>query len=127
MIGLPPLLPPPRRRRWREPVVPMINVVFLLLVFFVMTADLTPPPPFEVTPPDGTSEPAAADGVLFVSADGALAFQGLQGPEALRAASLVSPLTLTVDRDLAGADLATIIDRLSALGAADIQLSVQSR
>lgn len=65
---------PPRRTRG-ESIIPMINVVFLLLIFFLLTAQIAPSTPFPLSPPDSRSDIAAeARDVLFISAEGELAW-----------------------------------------------------
>ncbi|AVO39410.1 ExbD/TolR family protein [Pukyongiella litopenaei] len=121
----------PSRRPGQESIVPMINVVFLLLIFFLMTSQIAPPDPVEVTAPRSQSggEPEApGEDKLFVNADGVphlgetsgdavyAALAG-RGPEA-------DPLLLVVDRKLEAARLAEMLRRLTALGAARVELVV---
>ena len=120
--------PPRPARRPRENIVPMINVVFLLLIFFLMTAQIAPPEPFEITPPASDSRsPAEGPAVLYVSADGELAFRGARGEAALTAladAADTGPLLVRADARLAAADLARLLPRLAAAGVADLALAV---
>ncbi|SNT68599.1 outer membrane transport energization protein ExbD [Paracoccus seriniphilus] len=72
---------PPRKPK-AESIIPMINVVFLLLIFFLLTAQITPREPFEITPPESKSELAAQDrGVLYISAEGELAYDEARGED----------------------------------------------
>ncbi|MGI3170158.1 ExbD/TolR family protein [Pseudooceanicola sp. C21-150M6] len=76
----------PRKKNRAESTVPMINVVFLLLIFFLMTAELAPPDPVEVTPPTGAGQTAdGAPPVLYLAADGTLAYGELRGENAVAA------------------------------------------
>jgi len=117
----------PRRARG-ESIVPMINVVFLLLIFFLMTAQITPPAPFEVRPPKAARGAAQEPGmVLYVAADGALAYGAARGDAvfaALVARARDRPLILRVDAALPGADLAALLPRLAAVGQARVTLTV---
>jgi len=115
--------PPPSRRR-AESIVPMINVVFLLLIFFVMTAELRPAPPLDLQLPEAGAERAAVPpGALFAAADGTLAFGAARGAAALAAAVAADgSVVLRADRDLPGAELARLLARLAALGAAEVRL-----
>lgn len=119
----PRLLPERPRRPRPEPVVPMINVVFLLLIFFLMTASLTPPAPFDITAPEAPGKPDEAQrDTLYLSADGQLAYGDLRGPQALEAAAAAGPVRLAADARLPAAELTRILTRLSAQGAAEVQL-----
>lgn len=118
--------PPRPRRRPAENIVPMINVVFLLLIFFLMTAQITPRDPFEVAPPASHSGDSA-DGhdVLYVSAEGRLAYSGALDEAvfaALATRQLPGPLLLRADASLGAADLARLLPRLAAAGVADVAL-----
>lgn len=109
------------QRRGRESVVPMINIVFLLLIFFLMTARIAPPDLFEVTPPaaaeGGAPEARAA---LHIAADGRLAYRDARGGAVWEALATEAPqddtLVIRADADLAGAELARILTRLSRSG-----------
>lgn len=111
----------PRRVR-AESVVPMINVAFLLLIFFLMAAVIAPPEPVDVSLPEAEAMTSDAQHTtISVTADGVLAretrrgdavFDGLQG-ESVR---------LRVDAAVPGADLARLLSRLSAAGAARVEL-----
>lgn len=115
-----------RRRRPREAVVPMINVVFLLLIFFLMTASIAPPSPFDLSLPEaGGGEEAAGGDALYMDARGTLAFGGLRGDAALRAAANLAgtgALEIRADRDARASDVAGVLSRLHALGVADTRL-----
>lgn len=72
---------PPRKPK-AESIIPMINVVFLLLIFFLLTAQIAPQEPFEITPPDSSSDIAAQErGVLYISASGELAYDEARGED----------------------------------------------
>lgn len=130
------------RRRPTEAIVPMINVVFLLLIFFLMTATLPPPEPFDIRPPQaaGATEPGSAPepepepGVLYLGADGALAFGAARGEAALAAAALAAremagegaALVLRADASLPGVELARLLQRLAALGVGRVDLVTAS-
>ena len=123
----------PRPRRPAEPALPMINVVFLLLIFFLMSAQIAPPPPFDVTPPaaDGP-EGAEAQHILYVSAEGELAFNDARGEAVWPAfAALDDPKAATAliraDAALDAATLARIMARLSAMGLGEIRLVTAPR
>jgi len=118
---------PSRRRPRAESIVPMINVVFLLLIFFLMTAELAPAPPFEVDLPASAAEPGEAGQALHVGAGGQLAYGALRGDAALEEAVGAGETVLVrADRALPGADLARLLARLSALGAARVSLAVEA-
>ncbi len=105
----------------------MINIVFLLLIFFLMTARIAPPDPFEVTPPEASESAAPEAGAaLHVAADGRLAYGEARDAavwEALAAhVSAEETLVIRADTDLAGAELARILARLSEAGVARARL-----
>lgn len=114
------------RRRRGENIVPMINVVFLLLIFFLMTAQIVPPAPFDVTPPRSTAaDPAAEPDTLYLSATGALAYEGAFGEDALAALGArdsTVPLTLRADASLSAVTLATLLPKLAAAGVRETRL-----
>lgn len=121
-------VPPPLPRRPRESVVPMINVVFLLLIFFLMSAQITPPDPFPLTLPDSDGVPeTAAPGVLYISANAELHFEGITGDAALPAAARATGLSLRADSGVAASELARVLARLAALGAESVQLIAGAR
>ena len=69
----------PRQRRRTESIVAMINV-FLVLIFFMMAARIAPPQPFDVTPPQATSQARPGQSrTVYLSEDGALAFGAARG------------------------------------------------
>lgn len=117
--------PAPRRARG-ESVVPMINIVFLLLVFFMLSATIAPPEPLPVSPPaaEGGLDGDTGAPVLHVGAQGALAFDGLEGEAALAAAAAAGRLVLRADAGLEGAALAALLARLAAAGLASAELVV---
>ncbi|MFV0514189.1 MAG: ExbD/TolR family protein [Jhaorihella sp.] len=118
--------PPRPRRRPRENIVPMINVVFLLLIFFLMTAQIAPPEPFEIVPPASDSQdPAEGPTVLYVTADGALAFGAARGEDVFAPLARLAPgseLTIRADAQLPARDLVRLVARLAAAGLTDLSL-----
>lgn len=123
-------LSPPPRRRSGESIVPMINVVFLLLIFFLMTSQLQSPDPFEVTPPEATSDAeGTAEPVLFVSPDGQVAFEDHEGAAAIAAlaAQDVSVLQLRADTGMEAKKLAAILRDLSGAGLSRVELVVTGK
>lgn len=116
---------PPRRPR-PEAVVPMINVVFLLLIFFLMTSELAPAPPLEVEPPLAEAQPATGENpVLYVAADGGLAFGTARGEAALSAAAALAPetrLAVLADAALPAPELTRLLVRL---GRHELDLTVR--
>lgn len=118
-----PLIPDTPRRRQAEPVVPMINVVFLLLIFFLMTARIAPPDPFEMTLPTAEGgDPASEVQGLYLSATGEIAFGQTRGEAALAGAHQAGPITLHADAQAPATALASVLARLTALGATEITL-----
>lgn len=116
----------PRRRRAAENIVPMINVVFLLLVFFLMTARIAPPDPLDVTPPvsDGGAAAEAAS-VLYITADGGMAFGTFRGDAvfaALDARDRAAPLLIRADEKLPAQRIAKLLPRLAGMGFAKVAL-----
>ena len=119
---------PPRRPR-TESIVPMINVVFLLLVFFLMTSNLAKPEPFDVTPPDATSDiEPAAERILYVDKSGKTAFEGTEGASALTAITSISDthqiVQVRADAELEARVLAGLLQKLAAAGLAHVELIV---
>ncbi|MEM9349405.1 MAG: biopolymer transporter ExbD [Pseudomonadota bacterium] len=121
--------PDPRPRA--ESIIPMINVVFLLLIFFLMTAQIAPPEPFEVEPPQASTEdPADAELILYIGPDGALGFREAAGEDAvlveLRTLADTSPepplLSIRADADVPGAALAAILPKLAEAGFREAQI-----
>lgn len=119
------------KRGPRETVVPMINVVFLLLIFFLMTATVAVPPPFSLALPEGrASQDAGARDVLFMGADGRLAYGTMRGEavfDALAAREAASPLELRADGAVPASDVTGLLERLAGLGVADIRLVLAVR
>ncbi len=113
-------------RAARENIVPMINVVFLLLIFFLMTAQIAPPDPFEVTPPQSRADaPADGQDVLYVAADGALAFASARDDEVFALlADLPAGTALLIRADAAfkASRLAELLPRLAATGITDLAI-----
>lgn len=118
---------PPRKPR-AESIIPMINVVFLLLVFFLLTAQLVPSAPFEVTPPDSQSDlPAQQQGVLYVSAEGELAYDAARGEDVwplIAARDDLLPLEIRADGAAPAAQVAGILKRLREVSETGGQLVV---
>lgn len=119
----------PRHRQKPEPIIPMINVVFLLLVFFLLTAQIAPQPPFPLTPPDASSQqPARARGVLYVSAQGALAYDDARGEAVwarIAAGPTKEPLEIRADGAVEAATIARILQELRSLRPAGARLVVR--
>jgi len=116
-------LPDTRSLNKGDSIVPLINIVFLLLVFFLLAGTLSPRPPFEMetvstelAPPAG----APADAV-FVSAEGRIAYHGVElSVDALTArlaeegrGSGDDPVEVQLDRRLLAQDLFPILEALS--------------
>ncbi|MEM6945417.1 MAG: biopolymer transporter ExbD [Pseudomonadota bacterium] len=127
--------PDPRPRA--ESIIPMINVVFLLLIFFLMTAQIAPPEPFEVEPPQASTEaPADAELILYIGPDGALGFREAAGEDAVLAElrtlvetacageSCPEPplLSIRADAEVPGAALAAILPKLAEAGFREAQI-----
>ncbi len=121
----------PAKRPIRESIVPMINVVFLLLIFFLMTAQITPPDPFDITPPESDAEtPAEGRQILYVSAEGALAFGEHEGNavfDALSALGENEPLMIRADKAVKASRIAALLPRLAAQGVSNVKLISASR
>lgn len=118
-------------RKRGENYVPMINVVFLLLIFFLMTSQIAPPDPFEITLPSSQSE-ALAEGrqTLFISADGALSFEGNADEavyDAIGSRDKTLPLLVKADASVDGAVVAGVLKRLSRTDAGQAILITSSR
>ena len=94
-------------------VLPLVNVVFLLLIFFMIAGTMTVQDPFNVAPPESRSEGAGdlRESVLFVSADGEIAFDGDVLSEDELGVQLADRMKADVAIDL----------RLKADGSADAQ------
>ncbi|WP_230374332.1 ExbD/TolR family protein [Pontivivens ytuae] len=104
----------------------MINVVFLLLIFFLMTAQIAPSDPFEVElPASEGQQPAEGRDVLYVSAQGELAFDGARGEAVFNAVAseeLRGPLLIRADARVSAVEIATLLPRLSAIGISETVL-----
>ncbi|MAB12982.1 biopolymer transporter ExbD [Parvibaculum sp.] len=107
-----------RRRRLAETesVVPLINIVFLLLIFFMVVGELAAPTPFPLEPPQSSSDLASEkrEAELFVSADGALSFNGANVTEATLADALGTPPPAEVRVAADGKVEARLVGRLLA-------------
>ena len=119
----------PVKRPRGESIVPMINVVFLLLIFFLMTSQLATPEPFEVTPPEAETEAEAnAEPILFVSSEGRIAFDGLEGAQAIAALARQQVqggvIQLRADSRLEAKKLAMILRDLSQADLSRVELVV---
>lgn len=117
----------PARRKTGEPILPMINVVFLLLIFFLLSSQIAPRAPFPVVPPQVDTDSGADPGAtLFLSADGRLFFEGLEGDAALlRLSSGIEKNTaviLRADAAVSAQKVAALISRLRAAGAESVVL-----
>ncbi|QDC08575.1 biopolymer transporter ExbD [Oceanicola sp. D3] len=115
----------PPRRSSTESVVPMINVVFLLLIFFLMTSSLTPPEPIEVAPPVASGEQAERrEAVLYIGAEGTLAFGEARGEAALAAfvAQAGEAAQLRADGRVEAATVARVLRQLAASGLPRVEL-----
>jgi len=116
----------------------MINIVFLLLVFFLLTAQIAPPEPFEVTPPEASSDSSAeAEIVVFLSSDGALGFREITGEAVVLAAladllaagacagvpcSEPPLLSVRADARVSAAALAAVLPKFAAIGFREAQI-----
>ncbi len=123
---------PAARRQSDEGVVPLINVVFLLLIFFLIAGTMTPPSPVELDPVTTRESPVSRSpaAVLFVAADGRMAYRG----EPVTAATLAravrgdterdaaAPLSVMLDRELPSRDLSRILDALAVGGVTRLRL-----
>lgn len=118
---------PPRKPRG-ESIIPMINVVFLLLIFFLLTAQIAPSTPFPLTPPESRSEvPAAARDVLYISAEGELAWNDSRGEavwDKIAAREGAGPVEIRADAAAPAAGLARHLGRLRQITDAGAQLVV---
>lgn len=118
---------PPRRPRG-ESIIPMINVVFLLLIFFLLTAQIARPTPFALTPPDSRSDqPAPVQDVLFLSAEGELAWNEARGGAVwplIRAAAGDAPVQIRADAATPATVVATHLAHLRRIAPGGAQLVV---
>ena len=118
----------PKRRPRGESIIPMINVVFLLLVFFLLTAQLSPPEPFDLTPPDSASDlPSQDRGVLFVSAEGDLAYDEARGDAVwplIVARDSDEPLEIRADGTTEASRIAALLKHLRDISQTGAQLVV---
>lgn len=125
------ILDRPVKRPMRESIVPMINVVFLLLIFFLMTAQITPPDPFEITPPDSSAEaPAEGQRILYVSAEGKLAYGDVEDEAVFAALSDLGegePLMIRADKAVDASRIAALLPRLAAVGVRNVKLISTAR
>ena len=124
----------PARRQHPETIVALIDVVFFLLVFFMLIGRLDASAPFAVLPPVGvTGTDLPAGGItLSVSADGALALDGVAITAAELATTITTRLAQTPDILIrVNADQTTqlshvlpLVSALEDLGAKDVALIV---
>jgi len=108
-----------------ESIVAMVNVVFLLLIFFLMSARIAPPDPFETTPPSADGPAPVAGDVLYLSADGDLAYGSARGEAVFAALSgrdADMPLVIRADAGAEAAALARLTARLGAEGQGVLRL-----
>ena len=123
----------PTPRRPSEPALPMINVVFLLLIFFLMSAQIAPPPPFDIQSPEAEAAgEAAAEHVVYIAADGALAYGGHRGDAIWPAlAALGAPnetrVLIRADAGLPAREVAGVLTRLGRLGLTQIHLATVAK
>lgn len=122
---------PPRRPR-SESIVPMINVVFLLLIFFLMTSELARPEPFEVTPPNATSETEPeVERILYVDKSGKTSFEGAEDEAALTALTALSNteqvIQVRADAELEASAMAGLLQKLAAAGLSHVELIVNAQ
>lgn len=123
----------PTPRRPSEPALPMINVVFLLLIFFLMSAQIAPPPPFDIQSPEaGTSEQAATEHVVYIAADGALAYGDHRGDAiwpvlAAHEAPREVRVLIRADAGLPAREVAGVLGRLGRLGFTQIHLATVAK
>ncbi len=119
-------LPRPAKHPRRESVVPMINVVFLLLIFFLMTAQISPPEPFEVNPPESSAKaPADGDRILYVSAEGELAYGDLRGESVFEGFGEFGEneaLMIRADKDVEAGQIAALLPKLATYGVHRVKL-----
>lgn len=118
----------PSRRPRGESIIPMINVVFLLLIFFLLTAQVSPPTPFEVTPPDSSSElPSLEQDVLYISAKGELAYNDARGDAiwvVLGVRETLEPLEIRADGAASATRIAEVLKKLRGVSETGAQLVV---
>lgn len=124
----------PARRQHPETIVALIDVVFFLLVFFMLIGRLDASAPFAVIPPVGvTGTDLPAGGItLSISADGALALDGVAIAQADLAMVITTRLAQTPDILIrVNADQTTqlshvlpLVSALEDLGAKDVALIV---
>jgi len=125
--------PEPERREFGENVIPLINIVFLLLIFFMLAGTLTPPDAFDVEPPEtreARMEDEPEEGLILLSADGELAFEGEEITFSGLAEAVASRLrddeppmlTLKADSAVPASLLLDLMDVLREAGAESIML-----
>ena len=124
----------PARRQHPETIVALIDVVFFLLIFFMLIGRLDASAPFAVVPPVGvTGTDLPAGGLtLSISADGALALDGIAIARDALGSAITARLALTPDMLIrVNADKTTqlshvlpIVSALEQLGAKDVALIV---
>lgn len=124
----------PARRQHPETIVALIDVVFFLLIFFMLIGRLDASAPFAIVPPVGvTGTDLPAGGMtLSISADGALALDGIAITRDALGSAITARLALTPDMLIrVNADKTTrlshvlpIVSALEQLGAKDVALIV---
>ena len=125
-------LRPQRREQATIELTPLIDVVFLLLIFFLMTSQLATPQPFDVTPPEASTESdAEAEPVLFVDESGRMSIDGEEGDAALASLTARSDETTVIqlhaDANLEAVQLARILRDLGEVGLAQVELVVSPK
>ncbi|MEQ9695550.1 biopolymer transporter ExbD [Shimia sp. SDUM112013] len=121
----------PRKKPSTEAVLPMINVVFLLLIFFLMTTRIATQAPFAVVPPVTELESQSENTpVIFMSAEGVLFFEGIEGDAVLGLleprAIAPYPLTLRADAEVSAKNVAALLARLRDMGITSINIVGQN-
>lgn len=111
---------------------PLIDVVFLLLIFFMLVGTFMPPEPGKINPPASESgvTPVGSNLVVFLAADGRLAFEGRElGRRALarilaqRMAEGAEPtVQLKADAARPAHEVITVLDTLRGAGIGDLVL-----
>lgn len=123
-----------QQRQHPETIVALIDVVFFLLIFFMLIGRLDASAPFAVVPPVGvTGTDLPAGGMtLSISADGALALDGVAITRDALGGAVTARLALTPDMLIrVNADKSTqlshvlpVVSALEQLGAKDVALIV---
>jgi biopolymer transport protein ExbD len=117
-------------RRRGEAIIPLINVIFLLLVFVMLTMSIGPRAAFDIELPEAVSGLAEGepDLVLRVAPDGRLAL----GSEAAALDAVLERIgeeerafvLIEADRRLPALEALSLVQRLRAVGAGRVDLSL---